>query len=94
MRELTGADAAALNRLYGLPDGDSFAAEELGRSAYVGACVIEESGATACIAAAGTHVTAPAQGIAAVGNVYTAPAWRGRGWAPHDKNQTVSGGWL
>ena len=20
--------------------------------------------------------------------------WRGRGWAPHDKNQTVSGGWL
>jgi ribosomal protein S18 acetylase RimI-like enzyme len=81
VRQLTGADAAALNRLYGLPGDDSFAAEELGRSAYVGACVIEESGTVTCIAAAGTHVTAPAQGIAAVGNVYTAPTWRDRGWA-------------
>lgn len=71
---LTGADIAAVNRLYS-SEGPrtAYRPQHLTEGVYFG--VFEDG---VLISVAGTHVVSPAEGIAVVGNVFTHPRHRGR----------------
>lgn len=76
VQRLAPADAADLNRLYGLGFAGWLPADSIARGVYYGVRV-----AGRLVAAAGTHVVNPQDRIAAVGNVMTHIDFRGRGFA-------------
>lgn len=72
---LTGADIAAVNRLYSSEGGPTaYTPSHLEEGVYCGVYVDSR-----LVAVAGTHVVSDAEGVAVVGNVFTHPRYRNRG---------------
>ncbi len=72
---LSGADAAAVNRLYSTEGGPTaYTPSHLNDGVY---CGVRLDGQL--VAIAGTHVVSDAEGVAVVGNVFTHPRYRGQG---------------
>lgn len=72
---LTGADAAAVNRLYSTEGGPTaYTPSHLNDGVYYGVRLDNQ-----LIAIAGTHVVSDAEGVAVAGNVFTHPRYRGQG---------------